>query len=73
VNKIILLADLAHKEIMRKGMHGDYSPLYICGITVTCADDVQSVRNRFCLRMRSVLFSDIDAAIESLEGGQNET
>ena len=60
------LAEKAHAHMMQKGMHGDYSPMVICGVKVTCADDLQSVRNRFSQYLRSVSFDEIRAEIGKL-------
>lgn len=64
------LADLAFNAMMRQGMRGIYTPIVVCGVSVTCADDKQSIRNRFCDKMKSVDFGEIENAIAYFESSK---
>ena len=60
---VAALALAVHQRMMLNAIAGIYTPISICGITVTCADDCRSVTNRFFDKMRSVDYSDIDSAM----------
>ncbi len=59
------LAELTHRKMMINGMAGLYDPITVCGVTVTCGDDLQSARNRMFQKLRSVSYAEIDSALAS--------
>lgn len=61
------LANLVFDAMMQQGAKGIYMPIIVCGVGVTCADDKQSVQNRFSEKMRRVDFGDIENAISYFE------
>lgn len=58
------LAERAHAQMMRNGMNGIYTPISVLGVTVTCADDLQSVKNRFLQNLRRTNFADITSELK---------
>ena len=61
-SKIHEIALAVHRVMMQNGMMGIYTPIVVCGVTVTCADDRQSVINRFARDFRRVEFDAINQA-----------
>ena len=60
--KVHAIAKAVHAKMMINGMSGIYTPIVVCGSTVTCADDCQSVINRFTREFYRVEFDAINKA-----------
>ena len=67
-SKVNDLAIAAHAKIMNNYKHGISGSISVCGIDVTGADDLQSVKNRFSQKMRRVEFDAINKAHAELCG-----
>ena len=61
-NQAYQLAKAVHSKMMLNGMNGIYTPLIVCGVAVTCADDCQSIINRFNKEFYFIDYATIDAA-----------
>ena len=60
---VSMLATKVHEAMLQKATIGNVDRIVVCNITVTCADDLQSIKNRFSQGMRRALFTDIDLVL----------
>lgn len=62
-NNVSKLGELAFNYMMQKGLKGDYSPVCILGIVLTCGDTKERMHGKLLAGLRRTPFTDIETAI----------
>ena len=68
VGNVSKLGEIAFNYMMKNGMRGDYDPVCILGIVLTCADTKEMMQGKLLAGLRRTPFSDIETAIINFTG-----
>lgn len=60
---IAKLGETVFNYMMKNGMKGDYKPVCILGVLLTCGDTKERMQGKLLAGLRRTPFSDIETAI----------
>lgn len=63
VGNVTKLGEIAFNYMMKNGMRGEYNPICILGVVLTCGDTKERMQGKLIAGLRRTPFIDIETAI----------